>query len=94
MLSMKQLVPVRLLRNKFYNDITAMEVSGASKEQMSEHLGKGRARKGMLEGDMDEGELEIGQVAGMIHDVPTVAELVARLRREYNESVAALPRLI
>lgn len=93
MLSMKQLVPVRLLRNKFYDDITAMEASGASKEQLAEHLGKGRARKGMLEGDMDEGELEIGQVAGLIHDVPTVAALVTRLRQEYNEAIAAFPRL-
>lgn len=93
MLAMKQLVPVRLLKNKFYDEIAALEARGASKDELAGHLGRGRARKGMLEGDLDEGELEIGQIAGLIRDVPTCAELVARLRKEYKEALAAMPQL-
>lgn len=92
MLTMRKLVPVRLLKNKFYHDIIALEERGASKEDINALLGKGRARKGMLEGDIVEGELEIGQVSGLIHDIPTVAELVERLRREYTNAVTALPK--
>ncbi|MCX6124410.1 MAG: DUF561 domain-containing protein, partial [Proteobacteria bacterium] len=87
MLSMKGLVPVRLLRNKFYDDITKLEQSGASSEQIGVHLGKGRAKAGMLEGDLIEGELEIGQVAGLIHDIPTCAALMQRLERECFETL-------
>lgn len=82
MLSMKKHVPVRLLKNKFYDEVKKLEDHGASKEELEKHLGRGRARKGMLEGDLDEGELEIGQIAGLIHDLPTVAELVERLIKE------------
>jgi enoyl-[acyl-carrier protein] reductase II len=92
MLSMKQLVPVRLLKNKFYQEITELEAQGAPKEKLAEHLGRGRAKKGMLDGDLDEGELEIGQISGLIHDIPTCAQLVARLRSEYKEAVAAMPQ--
>lgn len=83
MLSMRKLVPVRLLKNKFYDDITAMEQSGASSEELSKHLGKGRAKAGMLDGDINEGELEIGQISGLIKDIPTCQELVQRLEKEY-----------
>lgn len=92
MLAMRKLVPVRLLKNKFYNDILALEERCASKDELNELLGKGRARKGMLEGDVVEGELEIGQVSGLIHDIPTVADLVARLRQEYKNAMAAMPK--
>ena len=90
MLSMKSLVPVRLLKNKFYTAVAAAEARGASKEELEALLGKGRARRGMLDGDLDEGELEIGQVAGSIHDVPTVAALVKRLEAEYKAAVAGI----
>jgi enoyl-[acyl-carrier protein] reductase II len=90
MLSMKNLVPVRLLKNKFYDDIRKLELSCASKEALSEHLGKGRAKAGMLEGDLEEGELEIGQISGMIRDIPSVAELVARLEGEYAATLKNL----
>jgi enoyl-[acyl-carrier protein] reductase II len=90
MLSMRQLVPVRLLRNKFYDDVTKLEQDCASSEQISALLGKGRARAGMLEGDLVEGELEIGQIAGMIQDIPTCRELVERLEREFRSVMMRL----
>ena len=90
MISMKKVVPVRLLKNKFYNDITTMEERGASSEELAAHLGKGRAKAGMLDGDIDEGELEIGQVSGLIRDIPTCQELVARLEKEYVQATRKL----
>jgi enoyl-[acyl-carrier protein] reductase II len=93
-LMMKQLVPVRLLKNKFYEEVKALEARCASPEELSAHLGKGRAKAGMLDGDMDAGELEIGQVCSMVRDIPTCAQLVARLEKEYEAAVTALrPRL-
>lgn len=91
MLTMKDLVPVRLLKNPFYDEIAAAEARGASKDELAAILGKGRAKLGMLEGDLVQGELEIGQVAGLIKDLPTVAELVRRLETEYAAAVSALP---
>jgi len=90
MLAMKKLVPVRLIRNKFYKDVAELEARGASPEELSTLLGKGRAKLGMLDGDLDEGELEIGQVASLVRDIPTVAELVRRLELEYTSSVRGL----
>ena len=86
MLCMKKIVPVRLLKNEFYQKIKALEDSGARTETLKDLLGKGRAKKGMFEGDLNEGELEIGQVSGMIHDIPSVADLVSRLKQEYKDS--------
>jgi enoyl-[acyl-carrier protein] reductase II len=94
MLTLKKLTPVRLLKNAFAERVSALEASGASAEDLREALGKGRARRGMFEGDLDEGELEIGQVSGVIGDLPTCAELVARLVREYENAVADLPRTL
>ena len=90
---MKKLVPVRLIKNQFCNEIEAMEQRGASTEELAAHLGKGRAKLGMLEGDLEQGELEIGQIAAQVKDIPTVSELVARLEREYAQALGALPRL-
>ncbi len=94
MLAMKKVVPVRLLKNKFYQDIRNLEEQGASKEALNELLGKGRARLGMLDGDMDEGELEIGQIAGLIQDIPSVAALVERLKREYHQAISYMPKTL
>lgn len=88
MLSMKSLVPVRLLKNSFYNKVQELENISASKEEFEELLGRGRARKGMLEGDLDEGELEIGQVSAMISDTPTCQELIDDLLTQYKEAVS------
>lgn len=87
MLSMKKSVPVRLYKNKFFEEIKRMEEQGATKEELEEFLGHGRARKGMLEGDMDEGEIEIGQIAGLVHDIPSVATLVQRLVEEQRKAL-------
>jgi len=94
MLSMKALVPVRLLKNRFYEQVAAAEARGASKEELAELLGKGRAKRGMLDGDIDEGELEIGQIASMMKDIPTCAQLVQRLQQEYQAALARLPRTL
>ena len=92
MLTMKKLVPVRLLKNRFLEQVTALEEQGAGPDELAALLGKGRAKRGMLEGDLDEGELEIGQVSGLVRDVPTVAALVRRLEEEYSTAVQHLPR--
>jgi enoyl-[acyl-carrier protein] reductase II len=92
MLAMKKSVPVRLLKNKFFDAVSELESRGASAEELNALLGKGRAKAGMLDGDLDQGELEIGQVAGMIRDIPTCDELVLRMITEYDGAVSRLPR--
>lgn len=87
MLAMKDLVPVRLFKNKFYQDILALEERGATKEELARHLGHGRAKNGMLLGDLTEGEIEIGQVSALIKDVPTVAEVVEKLLTDQRSSL-------
>lgn len=89
-LLMKSLMPVRMLKNAFMDDVVAAEATGADRERLAELLGKGRAMKGIFEGDLDQGELEIGQVSGQITDIPTVAELMTRLISEYNAAVDSL----
>jgi enoyl-[acyl-carrier protein] reductase II len=89
-LVMKKHVPVRLLKNPFFDRVTQLEDDCASRDELIALLGTGRARRGMLEGDLVEGELEIGQVSGMIDDVPTVAALVDRLLAEYDAARARL----
>jgi enoyl-[acyl-carrier protein] reductase II len=87
MLMMKSVVPVRLFKNKFYEDVRKLEERGATKEELIELLGHGRARKGMLEGDMQEGEIEIGQVSALVKDIPTVKDLVERLITEQRQAL-------
>jgi len=82
-LMMKQLMPVRLLKNKFYEQVRAAEQSCATKEELSGLLGKGRAKKGMFEGDLDEGELEIGQVAASINQIISAKEVVQNIWNEF-----------
>ena len=67
-----------------------MEEQGASAQQLLEYLGKGRAQKGIHLGDLEEGELEVGQISGMIHDLPTVHDLVQKLITEYNQTMDRL----
>lgn len=90
MLVLKKHIPVRLLRNPFRERVMAAEERGAGRQELEALLGTGRARRGMLEGDLQEGELEVGQVAGMIRDVPTVAELVDRLLAGYATAAGRL----
>ena len=88
LLSMKQAVPVRLLKNNFYEQIKAAEERGASKEQLLEILGKGRAKKGMFEGEMENGELEIGQVSALIKSIKPAAEIVEEIWGDFNEALS------
>lgn len=88
MLQMKKVVPVRLLKNKFSDTIFSLENENASKEKLIEVLGKGRAKKGMLEGDLDEGELEIGQVSGQIDQILTVKEIVDEIVSDYKLTIS------
>src|SRR5262249_21155625 len=68
-LTLKQLTPVRLIKNKFFKEVDAAEKRGASADELRQLLGRARAKKGMFEGDLEEGELEIGQVSGAIHEI-------------------------
>jgi enoyl-[acyl-carrier protein] reductase II len=86
-LSMKALTPVRLLKNSFFEQVAAAEKRGASQEELKELLSKGRARKGMLEGNLEEGELEIGQVSSLLKEVLPVPEIVKNIWEEFNEAL-------
>lgn len=86
-LSLKKLSPTRLIKNDFYNQVQTAEDKGASSEEMRELLGRGRAKKGMFEGDLSNGELEIGQISSLIDDLPTAAAVVENIISEYNQKV-------
>jgi enoyl-[acyl-carrier protein] reductase II len=86
MLVMKGHVPVRLLKSRFLTEVQELEARCASREELVELLGDGRARAGMLDGDLERGELEIGQVSGLIDDVPNVAEVMQRLLAGFSEA--------
>lgn len=85
-LTLKELAPVRLIKNKFFNDVEALYKSAPTAEQLKELLGRARAKKGMFEGDLDEGELEIGQISGLIHDIKPVAEIVKEMVDEFENA--------
>ena len=86
-LSLKALTPVRLLKINFYAQITEAENKGASVEELEKLLGKGRAKKGMFEGNLDEGELEIGQVSAIINTIKPAAEIVQEIYTSYVEAL-------
>ncbi|MCL1669060.1 nitronate monooxygenase [Elizabethkingia ursingii] len=85
-LTLKELAPVRLIKNKFYNDIEKLYESGRDQEALRSVLGRARAKKGMFEGDMEEGELEIGQSSALIDSILSVDEVFEKLLREFRES--------
>ena len=84
-LSLKKLIPVRLIKNDFYLRVKELEDGGASRADLMELLGRGRAKLGMFEGDMQEGELEIGQIAGLIHEVKPAATILEEIIEEYEQ---------
>ncbi len=86
-LVLKRVIPVRLIKTKFYEQVKEFENRGASREELMELLGHGRAKLGMFEGNVDEGELEIGQVAGLIHELMPAAEIVEEIVREFNLTI-------
>jgi enoyl-[acyl-carrier protein] reductase II len=83
-LTLKELAPVRLIKNKFYNDIQEVYSRCPSIEDLKALLGRARAKKGMFEGDLVEGELEIGQIAGLIHNVKSVESIINEVIQEYQ----------
>ncbi len=83
--TLKELAPVRLVRNKFFNDVQELYQKDPSIDDLKELLGRARAKRGMFEGDLDEGELEIGQIAGLIHEIKPAAEVLNEIITEYNE---------
>jgi enoyl-[acyl-carrier protein] reductase II len=87
MLSLKSIVPVRLLKNKFYKSILEAEQSGASNATLTALLGRGRAKKGMFEGDLEEGELEIGQVSAIVKNIKPAAEIVTEVWKEFEAAM-------
>lgn len=89
-LTLKELTPVRLLKNKFYNDIQTAYVNKASNEELKALLGRGRAKKGMFEGDMDEGELEIGQVSSTIQEIKPAQEIVMEIMEDFYKTLSKL----
>ncbi|TRO65273.1 NAD(P)H-dependent flavin oxidoreductase [Christiangramia sabulilitoris] len=83
-LTLKELAPVRLLKNKFFEDVQALYARSPSKEELKDLLGRARAKKGMFEGDLEEGELEIGQISGLINEIKPAAEIVKEMISEFE----------
>jgi len=92
-LTLKELTPVRMLKNPFYQRIKQLYAEGANPEILKEALGRGRAKKGMFEGDMVEGELEIGQVAAQIDSLKPAADIVRELVAVYNQEIGKIEGL-
>lgn len=90
-LTLKELAPVRLIRNKFHADVMNAYASHASVDDLKTLLGRARAKRGMFEGDLDEGELEIGQISGMIDQIKPAAAIVEEIISEYNSLVSNIP---
>lgn len=83
-LTLKELAPVRLIKNKFYQDVQDLYEKCPSKEDLVQLLGRARAKKGMFEGDLDEGELEIGQIAGLIHEILPVEQIIQEMIADFE----------
>ena len=85
-LTLKELAPVRLIKNKFYQDLQELYAKCPTKEELSQFLGRARAKRGMFEGDLIEGELEIGQVAGLIHEIKPAAEILLEIMNDFEDA--------
>ena len=85
-LTLKELAPVRLIKNKFYNELQELYKTAPTREQLKELLGRARAKRGMFEGDLEDGELEIGQISGLIHDVKSVEKITSDIVKEFEEA--------
>ncbi len=90
-LTLKELAPVRMLKNKFFNQVIELYSKNPSKEDLIELLGRARAKKGMFEGDLDDGELEIGQISGLIHDIKPAGKIVEDMVSEFKVAKEKLP---
>ncbi|MDW5290069.1 NAD(P)H-dependent flavin oxidoreductase [Formosa sp. PL04] len=83
-LTLKELAPVRLIKNTFYNDVQELYKTGPTTDELKALLGRGRSKRGMFEGDLVDGELEIGQIAGLIHKIQPVSEIVSEIITEFE----------
>ena len=83
--TLKELAPVRLIRNKFFNDVMTLYAKCPTQEELKQLLGRARAKRGMFEGDLEEGELEIGQVAGLINSIQPVSEIIDEIINEFKQ---------
>ena len=92
-LTLKELAPVRMLKNKFYQDVAELYTKGPSVEDLKNLLGRARAKRGMFEGDLEEGELEIGQVSGLIHDIKPAAEIIQDMISEFKNTKNKMDQL-
>jgi len=92
-LTLKELAPVRLIKNKFFDDVQELYSKCPSKEDLENLLGKRRAKRGMFEGDLVEGELEIGQIAGLIHEIKPVKDIVEEVISEFESSVNLMQQI-
>ena len=92
-LALKKLVPVRLIRNKFYEKVSEAEDRGASVDELKEILGHGKAKLGMFEGNLDDGELEIGQASGYIHEIKPAAAIITEIINEFNQASNQLSQM-
>ena len=90
LVTLKELAPVRLIKNKFFNDVQEAYANCASVEDLKTLLGRARAKRGMFEGDLVEGELEIGQIAGLIHDILPVETIIGNVIAEFNSAKVAI----
>ncbi|MGB3143748.1 MAG: nitronate monooxygenase [Maribacter sp.] len=91
-LTLKELAPVRLLKNNFYHQVQNAYANGDSKEDLERLLGRGRAKKGMFLGDMEEGELEIGQVSSLIHNILPAAQIIKNILSEFEDAKAGISK--
>ena len=89
-LTLKELAPVRLLKNKFYDDLQQLYKQNPTIEEIKELLGRARAKKGMFEGDLEEGELEIGQISGLIHNIKPAAEIIKEIIKDFEKAKSEL----
>jgi enoyl-[acyl-carrier protein] reductase II len=92
-LTLKELAPVRLIKNKFYNDLQDLYSKCPTTEDLKTLLGRARAKKGMFEGDLVEGELEIGQIAGLIHEIKSVKEIIDEVISEAEYTLKEMQKI-
>ena len=93
-LTLKELAPVRLIKNKFFDDLQKLYLNCPTPEEIKTLLGRARAKKGMFEGDLIEGELEIGQIAGLIHEIKPVSQIIEEIITEFKMAQAEVSGLI
>lgn len=93
LVTLKELAPVRLIKNKFFNDLQELYTKCPTTEELKTLLGRARAKKGMFEGDLIEGELEIGQIAGLINEIKPVKEIIDEMITEFNSAKNNFPKI-